>query len=184
MQLHPRFGEHIPAERTALRQPQQTIVRGTCVRALGQVESSNAEILLIVSIPLERQPKSVSLRERVIDASIEVHAIRWPTHIRADRAVRSGSIDVCRVVEGRPARRQRERRALLDQRATQIESVLLCLLWPLLVHERVPRVEHIVAKREVEPTAQRPHAGLRGDIDEDHAAAVVLCSKHVAGESN
>ena len=42
--------------------------------------------------------------------------------------------------------------------------------------ERVPRVQRVVAEREVERSAQRPVARLRHDVDEQHAvdAAVIL----------
>ena len=57
----------------------------------------------------------------------------------------------------------------LQQRAAQVQRVLLRLLGSLLRLERVARVQRVVAEREVHAAAQRPEAGLRHDVDEHHA---------------
>ncbi len=124
------------------------------------------------------------MRQRVVDAPVEVDAIGRPADRRRALASRNRDEDVRGVVERRPARRQGKRRARLEQRAAQIERVLLRLLGPLCRLESVPRVQRVVAEHEIQAAAHRPEARLRDDVDEDQAAAVVFRREHVAREAD
>src|SRR6185503_10627951 len=124
-----------------------------------------SKVLLLVHVSLKGQTKRVGFRQRMIDPSVEIDAVGRPPQVGVDGSIRSGGVDAGRVVKRGTASRQRKRRPLLQQRATEIESVLLRLFRSFFVDEGVARVHGVIAEREIKAAAQRPKAGLRRDVD-------------------
>ncbi len=153
-------------------------------RALGQVERADAEIPLVRRVLLEHPAQRVGLRERVIHTAVEVDAVGWPANRRGARPVDGRGEDVRGIVERGPAERQRERRPILEDRAADVERRLLGPLRSFLLHERIARVQRVVAEREVHVALQRSGARLGMDVHHRHPAGVVLRREHAAGEAD
>ena len=178
--LEPRLREPEPRQRTAFRDAEQPLRRRAIVGAAREVVVADAEVALVAAVLLERSAQRVRLVDRVVDTQVEVQTIGRSPDRAGDRLPGHRRVDVRGVIQRRAAGRQRERRAILQQRAAQIEVVLLRLLGTLPRLERVARVHRAVAEAEVHAAAHRPESRLRRDVDEGVAGAVVLGGEHRA----
>ena len=78
----------------------------------------------------------------------------------------------------------RERAAILDQRAAEVAAPVPALRRALFLHQWILAVHRAVVETQPRRRAQRPDARLRDDVDVQPAGAVVLGRELIAGDAD
>ncbi len=180
--LESGLDESLSPERPAHGGSEQVLFRAPRIPARRQVEVADAEVVDVDGAALIGGLERERLRQGVIDSGGEVGAIgRTPDRL-PNRASRNRREDGLRVVGVSAVARERERRAVLEDRPVQREAVVLLLFGAQRGGEGVPRVERFVPEREVGRASQGSGAGAGRDVDEHEPAAVVFRRERVAPE--
>jgi hypothetical protein len=182
--LHAQLVVHRLADRSGEGGAQHVLGPGLCVRALRQVEVADAQVLEVGAVALKFGAEHLRPCQLMLEARGEIQRfVRFPDR-SVDQAGGHRGDDRLGVVGVDAVGGERQRRALLPERAVHVEAIALEVLVALGRREGVAGVQRVVAETHVRRAAPAVEPGLRGDVDRDHARFVGVGGEHVPAEAN